>query len=82
RSIGAVGADSIGRTLTALLGDEGVDIGGLVTKTDAQTSASVIPVRPNGDRPAWHCIGANGAFTLDDLDDDALEGLTHLHLGG
>ncbi|MBX4373316.1 carbohydrate kinase family protein, partial [Mycobacterium tuberculosis] len=42
----------------------------------------VIPVRPNGDRPAWHCIGANGVFTLDDIDDDALEGLTHLHLGG
>ena len=40
---------------------------GLVRKPDHQTSASVIPVRPNGDRPAWHCIGANGAFTLDDL---------------
>jgi sugar/nucleoside kinase (ribokinase family) len=42
----------------------------------------VIPVRPNGDRPAWHCIGANGAFTLDDLDLAALDGCTHVHLGG
>ena len=42
----------------------------------------MIPVRPNGDRPAWHCIGANGAFTLDDLDMSALDGITHLHLGG
>ncbi|MEH6819002.1 MAG: PfkB family carbohydrate kinase [Dietzia psychralcaliphila] len=82
RSIGAVGADSIGRTLTTLLSGEGVDTGRLVTKADAQTSASVIPVRPNGDRPAWHCIGANGVFTLDDIDDGALDGLTHLHLGG
>jgi sugar/nucleoside kinase (ribokinase family) len=54
----------------------------LVRKADQQTSSSVIPVRPNGDRPAWHCIGANGAFTLDDLDFAELDGVTHLHLGG
>jgi len=81
-SYGAVGADPIGDTLLALLSGEGVDVSGLVRKGDQQTSASVIPVRPNGDRPAWHCIGANGAFTLDDLDLGALAGVTHLHLGG
>lgn len=81
-SFGAVGDDPIADTLLALLQREGVDVAGIVRKADQQTSASVIPVRPNGDRPAWHCIGANGAFTLDDLDLDALEGITHLHLGG
>jgi sugar/nucleoside kinase (ribokinase family) len=81
-SFGAVGADPIATTLLALLEREGVDVGGLVRKDDQQTSASVIPVRPDGDRPAWHCIGANGAFTLDDLDLAALEGCTHVHLGG
>ena len=81
-SYGAVGSDPIADTLLGLLGGEGVDTSGLVRKADHQTSSSVIPVRPNGDRPAWHCIGANGAFTLDDLDLAALEGLTHLHLGG
>ena len=40
----------------------------------------MIPVRPNGDRPAWHCIGANGAFTLDDL--ASLDGYDFVHLGG
>ena len=82
RSFGAVGTDPIADTLLALLSREGVDVAGLVRKADQQTSASVIPVRPNGDRPAWHCIGANGAFTLDDLDRSALDGITHLHLGG
>lgn len=82
RSYGAIGTDPISDSLLALLGREGVDTAGLVRKGDQQTSASVLPVRPNGDRPAWHCIGANGAFTLDDLPDDALDGLTHLHLGG
>ena len=81
-SFGAVGSDPIGSVLLGLLAAEGVDVAGLVRKEDHQTSASVIPVRPNGDRPAWHCIGANGAFTLDDLPLSALEGITHLHLGG
>jgi sugar/nucleoside kinase (ribokinase family) len=81
RSFGAIGADATGDTLLALLSREGVDVGGLV-RTAAQTSASVIPVRPNGDRPAWHCVGANAAFTLQDLDLDAVMRSSHLHLGG
>ncbi len=81
-SYGAVGSDPAGDVLLALLAREGVDTSGLVRKTEQQTSASVIPVRPDGSRPAWHCIGANGAFTLDDLDRGALSGTTHLHLGG
>jgi sugar/nucleoside kinase (ribokinase family) len=79
---GALGADPIGDALRTLLEREGIDCAGLVRKSDQQTSASVIPVRPNGDRPAWHCIGANGAFTLEDLDLASLAGITHLHLGG
>ena len=79
-SYGAIGTDPIGDTLLALLTAEGVDVAGLVRKPDHQTSASVIPVRPNGDRPAWHCIGANGAFTLDDL--ASLGAHDFVHLGG
>jgi sugar/nucleoside kinase (ribokinase family) len=82
RCLGAHGTDQAGDTLLTLLDRERLDTAGLVRKPDVQTSASVIPVRPNGDRPAWHCIGANGAFTLDDLDLAALEGCTHVHLGG
>ncbi|MFG1922955.1 carbohydrate kinase family protein [Cryptosporangium sp. NPDC048952] len=82
RSQGAVGADPLGDALLAALGREGVDTTGITRTEAAQTSSSVIPVRPNGDRPAWHCIGANGAFTLDLLDREALNGCTHLHLGG
>lgn len=81
-SCGAVGTDPIGDTLLALLAREGIDTSGLVRLPDQQTSSSVLPVRPNGDRPAWHCIGANGAFTLDHLDRGALAGFDHLHLGG
>src|SRR3546814_12043414 len=59
-SIGAVGDDPIGATLVGLLDAEGVDTSRLLRRTDSQTSASVLPVRPNGDRPAWHVVGAHG----------------------
>lgn len=80
-SYGAVGDDMTAVTLMALLAEEGVDVAGLVRKEEHQTSASVIPVRPSGERPAWHCIGANGAFTLEDLD-PAAHLADHVHLGG
>ena len=81
-SIGAVGADAIADTLLAALDRENVDTSRIVRKSDVQTSASVIPVRPNGDRPAWHCVGANAALTLDDIDLRSVPGLGHVHLGG
>lgn len=79
-SYGAVGADPLGDVLLALLQREGVDTAGLVRKDDHQTSASVLPVRPDGQRPAWHCIGANGALTLEDL--PTFGGYDVVHLGG
>jgi sugar/nucleoside kinase (ribokinase family) len=82
RSFGGVGADPIGDALIAALVREGVDVAGLVRIDAAQTSASVIPVRPNGDRPAWHCPGANATFTIDRIDLDSLRACQHLHLGG
>lgn len=81
-SLGAIGEDPVGDTLLALLDREGIDTSRLVRRGDQQTSASVIPVRPNGDRPAWHCIGANGGFTLDDVDLGSLGDYAHVHLGG
>jgi len=82
QSFGAVGKDPLGDTLVALLAAAGVDTTHLVRRGAVQTSASVLPVRPNGDRPAWHCIGANGVYTVDDVDLEAVAAATHLHLGG
>jgi sugar/nucleoside kinase (ribokinase family) len=42
----------------------------------------VLPIRPNGDRPALHVVGANATYGPDDVDWDALADCTHLHLGG
>jgi sugar/nucleoside kinase (ribokinase family) len=82
QSFGAVGKDPLGDTLVGLLEAAGVDTTHLVRRGAVQTSASVLPVRPNGDRPAWHCIGANGVYTVADVDLDTVAAATHLHLGG
>ncbi|HEX8065528.1 MAG TPA: PfkB family carbohydrate kinase [Thermoleophilaceae bacterium] len=80
-SMGAVGDDPLADALLVLLAKGGVDTSHLVRKPGVQTSASVLPIRPNGDRPALHVIGANSAWTEDDVPWDAIESATHVHAG-
>jgi len=82
RSAGAVGTDPVGEMLVRLLERDGVDTDLLVRRDGVQTSASVLPIRPNGDRPAFHVVGANGTYGPDDAPWEAIESATHLHLGG
>jgi sugar/nucleoside kinase (ribokinase family) len=82
RSAGAIGRDAAGDMLLALLERDGVDTELLVRRDDVQTSASVLPIRPSGERPAFHVVGANGTFVPDDVPAEAIESATHLHLGG
>jgi len=82
RSAGAIGTDATGDLLLALLEREGIDTSLLLRRDGAPTSASVLAISPAGDRPAWHVIGANGAFGADDVDLDAVAAASHVHLGG
>src|SRR3954452_14067655 len=82
RSAGALGTDPLAEQLVRLLERDGVDTSLMVRREDVQTSASVLPIRPNGDRPAFHVIGANQAYGPDDLPLDQVATATHLHLGG
>jgi sugar/nucleoside kinase (ribokinase family) len=81
-SAGAIGTDAVGDMLVRLLERDGVDTSHLVRREGVQTSASVLPIRPNGDRPAFHVIGANQAYGADDAPLDEIAAATHLHLGG
>src|SRR4051794_1004534 len=81
KSAGAIGRDAAGDMLLSLLERDGVDTSLLVRRDDVQTSASVLPIRPTGERPAFH-VGANGSFGPDDLPAAEIEAATHLHLGG
>jgi sugar/nucleoside kinase (ribokinase family) len=81
-SAGAIGTDEVGEMLTTLLERAGIDTAMLIRRDDVQTSASVLPIRPDGSRPAFHVVGANATYGPGDVDWDAFAGVTHLHLGG
>src|SRR6058998_395529 len=82
RSAGAIGHDPLGDMLCSLLERDGVDTALLLRRDGVQTSASVLPIRPDGSRPAFHVVGANGTYGPDDVDWDAVEASEYLHLGG
>ncbi|MFE7274047.1 carbohydrate kinase family protein [Streptomyces sp. NPDC057623] len=81
-SAGAIGTDPTGDMLVQLLGAAGIDTRHLVRRTDTPTSASVLPIRPGGERPSLHLLGANITYGPDDVPWDAIAEATHLHLGG
>ncbi|MCF3134546.1 carbohydrate kinase family protein [Streptomyces olivochromogenes] len=82
RSAGAIGTDPTGDMLVALLDRAGIDTALLVRRADTPTSASVLPIRPSGERPSLHLLGANITYGPDDVPWDAIAEATHLHLGG
>jgi sugar/nucleoside kinase (ribokinase family) len=82
KSAGAVGADPLAQMLVGLLERDGVDTSLLVRREGVQTSASVLPIRPDGSRPAFHVVGANAEYGPADVDWNAVANASHLHLGG
>ncbi|GAA4560620.1 sugar kinase [Pseudonocardia xishanensis] len=80
-SVGPVGADAAGRMLRLLLADHGVDTSGLVAKP-AATPATMLPIRPDGSRPALHAPGAMATLTGADVDPRLLAEADVVHVGG
>jgi len=60
----------------------GIDTEHIKRKAETQTSSTMLPIRPNGERPALHVIGANGELTSGDVDLDIIAQAQFLHLGG
>ncbi|MCC6313507.1 MAG: sugar kinase [Thermomicrobiales bacterium] len=81
-AMGAIGEDAAGNFIVDTMNRYGVDTSGLRRKSGVQTSATMLPIRPDGSRPALHVLGANAALTLDDIDWDAIRAAKHLHFGG
>jgi sugar/nucleoside kinase (ribokinase family) len=81
RSAGAIGTDALGDVMLELLGRFGIDTSLLVRREGVQTSASVLPIRPDGSRPAFHVVGANATYNSADAPWDQIAAATHLHLG-
>ncbi len=81
RSAGAIGDDELGDVMLELLGRFGVDASLLVRREGVQTSASVLPIRPDGSRPAFHVIGANATYSAADAPREEIARCGYLHLG-
>src|SRR5690348_11350517 len=81
RVIGALGDDLIGDIVAAAMARHGVDTAGLIRKEQAQTSATILPIRPNGERPAFHVPGATRLLTRLDVDLDAIRDSRALLIG-
>lgn len=62
RAVGAVGDDEKADFVVATLAGHGVDTVGMQRHVGVPTSATILNVRPNGDRPALHQRGASDYF--------------------
>jgi sugar/nucleoside kinase (ribokinase family) len=81
-AVGAIGDDNLADFLLGVLEQEGISTDHLTRKAGVQTSATILPIHPNGDRPAWHVLGANATLEPDDMPWDELAACDAVHLGG
>jgi sugar/nucleoside kinase (ribokinase family) len=81
-AMGAIGDDRLADFLISVLTDHGVDAQHLARKAGVQTAASILPIRPNGERPSLHVPGASAHMSAADVDRSAVAGADLLHVGG
>jgi len=81
-AVGATGEDNLADFLVGVLEQESVSTAHLARKPGVQTSATILPIHPNGDRPAWHVPGANATLEIEDVPWDELAACDALHMGG
>ncbi len=81
-AIGAIGDDLLGDVVALAMARHGVDTSGLSRKKGVQTSATILPIRENGERPALHVPGATPLLELADIDLDRVGRGRALLIGG
>jgi sugar/nucleoside kinase (ribokinase family) len=82
RAVGAVGEDEKADFVIATLQKHGVDTAGMQRVAGVSTSATILNVRPNGDRPALHQRGASDYFLPDAEEVGRAVQSPFVHVGG
>jgi sugar/nucleoside kinase (ribokinase family) len=82
RLVGAVGQDEKSDFIRAVCRRHGIDTRLLATVEGLPTSATILPIRANGERPALHNRGASDGFTLSAADYADVLDARYLHVGG
>jgi len=80
--IGKVGSDHFGDFVIEVLQERGIGTRGVTRDRGAGTSASMVIVDPDGERRFIHYIGANAAFTIEDIDFELISAAAILYIGG
>ena len=82
QAVGAVGDDEKADFVLSHMGKAGIDCRLMRQVEGVETSATILNVRANGERPALHCRGASDHFDVSDaILADVLD-CRFLHLGG
>ncbi|MEP2030164.1 MAG: sugar kinase [Paracoccaceae bacterium] len=82
QAVGAVGSDEKADFVINRMQQFDIDCRHMTRLDGVETSATILNVRPNGERPALHCRGASDHF---EVTDDMLTGVLNcrfFHLGG
>jgi sugar/nucleoside kinase (ribokinase family) len=82
KAVTTVGDDEMGDFLVAKMEKFGVDCHMVARDGSVQTSATILPVRPNGERPALHVPGTVATFTVPADKLDAALDARIVHVGG
>lgn len=82
QAVTTVGTDDMGDWFVAKLKKYGLDCEMVRRDGSVQTSSTILPVRPNGERPALHVPGTAAVFHVADEDLDAALDATVVHVGG
>ena len=81
-AVGAVGDDEKADWVLMTLAKHGIDISAMQRLSGVPTSATILNVRPNGDRPALHVRGASDHFDVSPAMYDQVFDAPIVHLGG
>jgi sugar/nucleoside kinase (ribokinase family) len=81
-NLGAIGDDELADLLVSLLSGHGVDTSRLTRKAGQATSATMLAIRPDGERTTMHMPGATPLLELADVDLDVIAAADVLHVGG
>lgn len=77
-----VGDDEKGDFIVSSYERLGIDCSHVSRSTSMATSATILPIRPNGERPALHCRGASDELFVSEDQFDAVCNARFLHHGG
>ena len=79
---GKVGNDGFGDFILKHLATEGINTDGMRRDDKNGTSFTFVMIAPNGERAFFHYMGANGAFTYEDVDFSVVQTAGILHIAG